>query len=215
MALLDAYATAAQYRTRVGSQASGANATLDTQLLTASRLIERKLDLVPGAFNSAAVTDIVLDGIDPQMLHLRDRAGRAAFFQAITADKFEVDADGDGTYEYAWDLDDAWLRGLPENAAAGSEPYTGFQLLPGRGSPLQALPMGLACFRLSGTQGWATVPDIIVELTCQLVHDLRLGQLAGPQGNLPDFDAVHALSPQTFYLWREAEALYGRRQVAF
>lgn len=216
MALLSAYATDAEYRNGVAGQATGTDAALNAQLIASSRLLERELGLSPGAFNEVTAQTYHFDGSGRARQSLRDRAGMAYFLQTIEADGLGIDVNYDGVADYTLDFNDAWLRGLPENAALGSEPYTSLELIPLATSTLRVFPALVANVSIKGTWGWHTVPDIIKELTIHLTHDLRLSLLAGTSARTADFGGmpVHALSPDTYWLWREAQARYSRRILA-
>ncbi len=213
MALLDAYATAAQYRAIAGDKGAGTDATLDAELLGVSRLLERSLQLAPGAFNASAANQArVFDGQGGPVLYLRDRAGLAYFLQTLATDGLKIDSDLDGSYDdYAFDFADAWLRGLPENAAAHSEPFTAIELLPLASAPIWKFPDLPACVQITGTWGWAAVPELIKQLVIHRTKELRAGQLAAPGGDLPGIDAGVPMGARTFWLFKEAERLYGRR----
>ena len=213
MALLSAYATAAQFRLRVGSKAAASDADLDAQLLLCSRLVERSLQVMVGAFNSHTAT-YTFDARGGALLSLRDRAGRGYFLQAINADGLGIDSELDGTYDgYVLDLNDAWLRGLPESAVAGSEPYSMLELLGhlSSASPSRWLDQP-ANVRIAGTWGWAAVPGAILELTVSIVHDLRQAHLGGATLEVPALDGGgFPMRDDSWRLWREVKALYGRR----
>lgn len=217
MALTDAYATIAQYTARTGDSTAGADSTLTAQLLAVQREMERAIGVPLGAFNSHTATytfpaiprvNISLDGT---ILRLRDSAGLGYFLQSVTADKIEIDSDADGTYGgYALDLADAWVKGVPENAAAFSEPYTALQLLSIDAADPTCWPVGPSMVRITGTWGWAAVPGIIVDLLCHRTHELVTALKDGGTGEIPGFVNGVAMRPTTSWLWREIEALYGR-----
>ena len=212
MALLDAYATDTQYRARTGDKGTGTDTTLNAQLLLASRLLERSLRVMPGAFNTHTGT-YIFDALGGTVLRLRDRAGLGYFLQTITANSLGIDLDLDKTYDYyTLDLADAWVRGLPENAAAFSEPFTAIELLShiSTADPTR-WPELVAGVRIVGTWGWAAVPNAVIDLTVHLVHDLRNAHQAGATLEVPTIDGSMPLSNQTWRLWNEMKARYGRR----
>lgn len=236
MSLLDSYATVDDYRARIGAAGSGADAVNTAQLLSTSRLLERELGLSPGAFNSVTGVTCHFDGSGQPELTLSDRAGLCYFLQSIDAAGLGIDMDGDGVADYTFDLTNPWLRGLPENAAAGSEPYTSLELIPYPTNPIRTFGYGynngygngygygygdrngvarllVAAVTVKGTWGWASVPEMVTELVVHLTHDLRIGQFAGPSGGLQATfgGTAHALSPNTYWLWREAQRLYSSR----
>lgn len=210
MAVLDAYADKVQFRARVGDQGGGGDTTLDEQLLLASRLLERSTGVMPGAWNTHTGTyDFDADG--GTLLRLRDDADRQYFLQTVTS--IGVDTEGDGTYDgETLTLALAWVKGYPANAAAGSEPFTGLELLPYLSSAdLSAWPSRKRVVRIAGTFGWAAVPQGIVDLTVHLAHDVRQGHAAGPTLTAPTIDGGMGLSDQTWRLWRQIEGQYSRR----
>lgn len=213
MALLDAYATATDYRTLLGDGSTGPDTTLDAQLLGMSRLLERSLQVAVGQWN-AHVGTYVFDGSGTAELSLRDRDGRAYFLRSIDNDKLEVDADLDGVFEYTLDTNDTWVRGLPENAAAVSEPWRALELRPLSGALLTAFPALPGCVRITGAWAWATVPRTVKDLVIHRTQEVRSALKAGPTMELPSFDGGIPMQPKTAWLWHEAERLYGRRLPA-
>jgi len=212
MALMDAYADATAYRDRVKDRETGSNTVLNAQLLSASRLAERSLRVAPGAFNSATGTR-VFDGTGTNTLYLRDTSGLASFLQSIDADGLKIDEEMNGLYDdYLWDLSDAWLRGLPENAAASSEPFTALQIRNITTAPRTTFPAFEGCVQITGTWGWAAVPNEITEFVVHLVHEVRQGHMAGPTLELPTIDGAQALgSGDLWRRWAEIKRQYGRK----
>ncbi len=216
MALLDAYVSLAEYRARTGSKATAADATLTAQITAVARLMERSLGVAAGAFNSVTSAARVFDGGGRNILHLRDREGHLYFLQTIDADGLAIDDDMDGAYDdYLLDFNDAWVRGLPENAAVNGEPYTSIELRPLSAATMLRFPALPGCVRITGTWGWSAVPGIIKELNAHLTHDLEQAQLVDETGSLPAIDSSLPLSDQTWRFWRLAERHYGYRVVTF
>lgn len=215
MAILDAYATDTQYRARTGDQTTGTNTTLNAQLLGISRLLERALSVMPGAFNTHTGT-YTFDGNGKAILPLRDWAGNAYPFTAITADSITIDDDGDGSYDdFTLDLSDAWMRALPANNAAFSEPFWEIEIRALDSATLTVFPNLRGAVRITGTFGWTAVPDLITELVCHRTHELREALKEGGTGTFPAFEQGVSMRPNTAWLWREAEGLYGRRIPIF
>lgn len=213
MALLSAYATAAQYRAAVGDKASATDATLDAQLLTISRLLEKAMSLAPGAFNSASSQTLIFDGKGGTQLRFRDDAGLQYFVQSVASDGIGIDTEDDGTYDgYALDLNDAWVAGFPANAAAMSEPYRGIELLSylGTCNPT-SWPYRKRAVRISCTTGWASVPQVIQDLVIHRAQEWREALKSGQTRDLPSFDGGIPMSATTSWEFREAERLYGAR----
>lgn len=213
MAILSAYATIAQFRAAIGDKATAADATITAELLTMSRQLERALGLAPGYFNASATGQArVFDGNGRSILELRDREGYGYCLTAIVADSLAIDSNLDGSYDdYTLDLSDAWVRGLPANAAAHSEPFTAIELRPLTTATLTIFPRLPGCVQITGTWGWAAVPQIIIDLVIHRTHDLRQGLSAGATGAIAAFDSPEQMQPRSLWLFREAEKLYGRR----
>lgn len=220
MALLDAYATRAEYRARTGSKAAaGADTTLDEQLLAASRLIELEMGLAPGGFNaSAANAQRFFDGNGGDLLRLRDRQGLMNPITTIDSGGIGVDTTGDGTLDTTFDLSDAWVAGDPYNAAELVVPFTGLLLLPIGGATasvgqiLQLWPTGLAHnIGITGTWGYTAVPNIVIDLVSNLVHDMRQSGLAGMLREMPAIDESLPLTDQTWRIWLSAKQRFGHR----
>jgi hypothetical protein len=212
MALLSAYATATEYRARTGDATTGTNATLDAQLLGISRLLEKALRVAPGAFNEVTASARIFPAYGGSRLWLRDSSGFGYFLQDIDDDGLGIDSERDNTFDgYVLDFDDVWLKGMPENAAAHSEPYTSLELVLVGSYTISQWPTQEASVRITGKWGWATVPDLVVELVCHRTHELREALKEGGTGSLPAFAAGDVpMRPSTAWLWKEAEALYGR-----
>ncbi len=208
------YASAGEYRLRTAQKGENA-AELTSQLLMADRLLERTLEVPPGAFLSYSETH-TFDAHGGTVLRLRDRAGAGYFLRDITANLLELDTENDGTYDGALlDLDDAWVRGLPENAALLGEPFTALEILAhlSTADP-RAWPSNPASVRITGTWGWAAVPGAIKELVIDIVHGVRSAQLAGPALDVPVIEEGFTLSRDAFFRMREMKQRYGRRIAA-
>lgn len=181
-----------------------------------SRLLERSLQVAPGAFNASATGQArIFDGTGTAILRLRDRAGYGYFLTTLDADSLKIDSDLDGSYDdYTLDFGDNWVRGLPENAVAHSEPFTAIELRPTTTATLTVFPKLPGCIQITGTWGWAAVPQIIQDLVIHRTHELREALKGGAIEALPSFEGAVPLQPRTFWLWKEAERLYGRRVLA-
>jgi hypothetical protein len=211
MALLSAYATDTEYRARTGDATTSTNATLNEHLLSVSRMFELSIRVMPGAFNTHTGT-YTFDATGGTVLNLRDRAGRQYFLASITADSLGIDTELDATYDgYELDLSDAWVRGLPENAAAFSEPFRRLELLTSMsGANPGVWPIQKAAVQITGTWGWAAVPEMVVDAVCHRTQELREALKEGGTGSLPAFAAGDVqMRPTTAWLWKEAERMYG------
>ena len=215
MALLSAYATVDEYKSRNGKISSAQDSELDGLLTTVSRMLERRTGMMPGAFNSHTPATYVFDGRGGRILRLRDRAGRQYFLQTITADSLKLDTDLDGSYDdYLWDLSDAWVRGLPENAAALSEPYTALELRPVSTAPLTSWPNYPGSIQIVGTFGWAAVPGAVKERVIGITRELIETHRAGPTLTVQEVDQAIELNPGARSLMHMLEREYSHRLPA-
>lgn len=215
MALLDAYATLAEYKAEYNLTASTWDTEITAALLGRSRVAEKLLGVAAGYFNTHSAT-YVFDGHGESVLWLRDRSGVGYCLTAITADNCSIDTNLDGTADYTLDLADAWLRGLPENAAGLSEPFTALELLPHTTATITKWPDLPASISITGTWGWAAVPHQINQFTLKLVRDLRDMQTGGATQQVRDIDGVPIpLSDDTFRHFMAIAGLYGRRDWSF
>jgi len=206
MALLDAYATVADYQARNSGGVAVSNPSLLGEYLVASsRLLDRELGLHDGAFNSHVAT-YTFDAHGGSVLYLRDRASGGYFLQSIPSGGIGIDTEVDGTYDgEALSLGGA-VRGLPENAA----PSTALELLP-FGSRT-SWPDRVASVRIAGaTWGWAAVPEMVREIVVSMVRDLSDHHGGGAAAQYQRMDDLMPLSDQTWRLIRSAKQRYSRR----
>lgn len=117
-------------------------------------------------------------------LYLRDTAGLQCFLRSVTADSLALDTDADGSFDdYAWDLSDGWLRALPENASAFSEPYTAVELNPYHSSaPLTTWPTYKNSVQITGTWGWSVTPVAVQMRVVDIAHSLSQRGYSGGYG---------------------------------
>lgn len=208
MGLLDAYATDEEYRSAVNS--TDTSSSIGTALLGTSRLLERELYVPPGAWNQdgtvAEPAVRVFDAFGGTMLYLRDREGFQSSIISIATNGIGVDSERDGTFDgYTFDLTDSWVRPLQ------NVPYHAIELLPYSGADIAAWPDGSATVQISGIFGWPQVPELIKQLVIRLTHELRIAQASGMGGQSQYIDNNHALSNETYWLWREAKGIYSRK----
>jgi len=184
MAVTTAYATAAEFRARVSKQDTGDDTDLGEALLAASRMIEDDLGRV---FNASAANKARwFDGGGAAVLRVDD-------LQSIDAEGIAVDTTGDGTLDTTFDLTtETWVISEPYNASELGQPITALRLLPLSGASasvgevLTAWPQGKHNIKITGTWGWAAVPDAIREYCCLLARDLRDSLEGGPGAQLVD-----------------------------
>jgi hypothetical protein len=211
MALLSAYANVGEYKQLNKHSGADADALITEELLAASRRIERMLGVTPGYFNTHAET-YTFDGGGGPILRLRDSAGRAYCLTGINGNGVGVDTERDASYDgYSWDLADAWVRGLPANAAAGSEPFTALELLNITTAPETRWPTFPAAVQVTGTWGWLAVPGVVRDVTAALVRDLLELHRAGAFREVQTLDGSVPMTEDTFGRWMSVASSYSRK----
>ncbi|MCY3918741.1 MAG: hypothetical protein OXG38_02895 [Chloroflexi bacterium] len=187
------YATAAQYRDRIGSDQDGKDDLLGELLDAASREIDRELLAAPGHFapipadagdDPAAYT---FDGNGHTTLRLRDAAG-GYLIRELTA------ATIDGATVPVADL---ILQ--PRNAGTVGQPFTAVQRVGGR-----TWPDG-ATVELTGRWGWATTPPLIRELTVKVAQDIRDSHKGGSSGTVAILGEGVEYRDETWRIWVAAK----------
>lgn len=212
MAVADAYATADEYRASNNRVSGAEDGELDEYLDLNSRRLDKILDLAPGYFNTHSAT-YTFDGPGGTMLWLRDRAGQGYCFTAITANSLAIDDSDDGNFDdYTWDLDDLWIRGLPENVVTTREAYTAVELMPKKdGAELSVWPTGPAKIQITGTFGWPVIPAAVRQAVIVFTRDMLDSHLGGATQRLFGSDGEEFLvSGETFMRFRRLAGLYGR-----
>ncbi len=204
MAVTDAYATAAEYRTRTTKNDTGDDATILTQLTAVSRLLDKEC----GRFfnQDAAVVARIFDGNGLGRLYIDDVA-------TLTGLVVKVDLNAD--YDYA-DTDETLTKDThywigPANAARGSEPrpYRILEIVPSNGR-LTRWPEQLRAVEVTAQFGWPAVPGAIKEATIFITRELRDMQEAGATFQLQDIENAIRLSPQAFSLMQRIKREYGQ-----
>jgi hypothetical protein len=71
-------------------------------------------------------------------------------------------------------------------------------------------PHAPGSIQIVGAWGWAAVPDVVKRLVIHRTHELREGLRSGATEQLATFEGQVPMRPNTFWLWKEAERLYGR-----
>ena len=203
MAITDAYATAAQYRTaRRITETAGApntNADIEHDLAAVSRMIDRTV----GRFFTLDASNVTRD-YDPDPLAF----DRSLLFvdDLVTAASVTIDTDNDGSFadETALTVSTDYVL-WPINAPQGPEPnpYRAIQLTswgnPGafRGHRV----------RVVGTFGWPAVPAAIRTATIELAAILRL-QSPRATNQIQEFDQVIAASNEAQKILHRLVAVY-------
>lgn len=151
------YAHAEDFTGATGNLSEADQARLEELLAHGSRGCDEESGVVPGHGVAVVSTAYVFEAQGDDILWLRDATGRQYLLRTVQADKIEVDADDDGTYEYAWDFADAWVEGYPLNAVANGGVFTGIRLR----SSLSTAPLAewRGRVRVTGDWGNATGSD--------------------------------------------------------
>lgn len=215
MALLDAYASVAEYRSRTNNRNTADDTEIMEQLVGSSRVIEFELRVAPGNFNEGPANEaryftpraFSSDFGSKTMLRLVDDDGRQHVISTIDDDGIAVDTDDDGVYDYTVDPGgENWVYARPVNAAAVGEPWDTLELLPARtGATFFLWPPYPRAVRVTGTWGWTAVPPIIKDLVIKYTRDVRDAEEAGAAGSLSGV----ALKTDTWRLWLSVKQQYG------
>src|SRR3972149_1663132 len=167
MAVTDAYATEAEYRSRGGQSDATDTTLLDALLGAVSRLIDRESERFFGI--DAAVVARLYDGNGLTRLYIDD-VGTA------TGLIVKVDLDDDyaftGADETLTEGTHYWIG--PGNAELGSEvsPFRFLDIVPANGR-LSVWPSGLRKVQVTAKFGWPAVPAAIKEATGLGTRGLR------------------------------------------
>lgn len=170
MAVTDAYATAAQYRSAIGKDDTSEDTDVLTDLTAITRYLETRLQRF-FTKDAAAVdrnyymTRIVRKELRGELFYLPD--------DLVSVTTFTSDENDDGTAETAWTSGTDFLL-WPRNAAVGSEPapYQALFVPYASTTTLRWVPGRLAT--LNGVFGWPAVPSAIQRGTIHLTAILRL-----------------------------------------
>lgn len=164
MAIVDAYATAAQYKAQTGKTSAADDTTLERQLLAVSRMVDRKLGRAAGSFNkdASAVVRLFRPATTRGVLDVDE-------FVSITS--VELDTGYDGLYSTL--LAGTAYELLPWNAADGPEanPYTQIGLYPWGSRTSWAEGERV---KVTAVWGWPAVPAGIITATIELTAILRI-----------------------------------------
>jgi hypothetical protein len=175
MAISDAYASAAEYRTRTEKTDTGDDAVVLLDLKAVSRIIDRRLGLSRSGFNVDAgnVTRIFKPdplAADPTILKIPPLSAAPV---SIT-----IDTDQDGSFSDESALNITQLTGdvmlMPTDTLDGPEaqPYTELHTTPW-GAYSAGWPVGL-WVQVVGRWGWPAVPEAIKMAAINLTAIARL-----------------------------------------
>ena len=212
-----AYADFAIYKSRGGTGiADSQEDDVNAILLHASRLLDRKCEIMPGGF--APIDDLTLyfDGSGRDLLVLRDEGRSICPLRTVIADGIRPDYDHTGdfdTTEYQWDLDDKWVWPSPRNGAATGEPYISLELRSIGDAPLTIWPFSDGAVRITGAWGWAATPPTIRELTVKLARDTVDMQRGGGAAVVAELDDGITLLPDSQRLIGQMVRQYRRKRI--
>jgi len=217
MALGDAYASAAEYRTRVTKTSAADDTVIDEQLKAVSHYIDSRTRRRDGFNQSAAVEARIYD--------IQCRPGRDAAFSTdwgrrlylpdgiATLTGLIVKVDLNGDYDVA-DADETltinthfWAG--PANAATGSDPRP-FEFLDinPNNSVVSSWPEQRRALEITAKFGWPEIPEAIKELTVMITRQVRDLQESGYTAAVQSLDQVVAESRELSLLMMNIERQY-------
>lgn len=219
MAITDAYATAAEYRT--GISPAKTDTSVDGEILNdltaVSRYIERKLGQFFTKDASAVDRDFwpPLSGpVYPESENPWKYAGKAAKIlhldvPLVSVTTLKTDENGDGTPETTWAATDYQL--LPMNADKGPEarPYTAIAIP--SWSTQTGWPAG-RLVRINGVFGWPAIPAAVKRSVIQLTALLRL-ETPRATATVNDVGETLEMSGDARNIIRELSRVYTRSSV--
>lgn len=166
------YLDTATYRIFAGESAGETDDRLDAICAMASRLYDKIHGIAPGMLAPlAGSTTFRFPAIGGSVLYLRDSRGLQYFLRSVTADKVEIDTNYDGTYEYTFDFNDSWVRGLPENAVTFGEAFTSIELTNRTTATLTTWPSVRDGVQITSTGwGYPAVPPAVQLRVFDIAH---------------------------------------------
>ena len=218
MALGDAYATAADYRARVGKTNTADSTMVDAQLKAVSHYIDSRCRRRDGFNQSASVEARMYDigcQSGPGVAFLADwrRVWLPDDIATVTGLVVKVDLNGD--YDVADSNEtltintDFWVG--PANAAVGADPkpYEFLDLHP-LSTKASAWPQQRRALEVTAKFGWPEAPEAIKELTVAITRQLQDLQMSGATAALQVLDQVVTGSRELTMLMRDIERQYRR-----
>ena len=204
MAVSDAYASAATYRSVIDKSDTGEDAEILTDLKAISRYIDRKVGrfFTTDASAVARVYQATEYSNQPKTLFIDDLV-------AVTSIKVDTDDDGSFSDEDAWATTDYEL--LPRNAADGPEarPYTEIHIPSWSSKNL----WGRHLVEVNATFGWPAVPSSIERATIHLAGILRLETPRATRQVNIGMETVVETSRQAQDIIAELVQAYGKRSL--
>jgi hypothetical protein len=204
-AIGDPYATAAEYRDRVGKTDTGADATILAQLTAVSRYLDRRLHRF--FTQDAAVVVRTFDGNGDTMLWL------PADIATVTDLVVKVDLNEDYDFGEANETltinTHFWVG--PQDAEKGPEPrpFDCLEVVPNNGV-FDAWPEQVRAIQVTAKFGWPAVPNAIKEVTISVTRQLRDILESGVTLTMQNIDAGVQSSPSTMALILDIERMYSR-----
>jgi len=207
MPLTDPFATAQEYRARIGSKDEGADGVIDEQLAAVSRFLEEEADRTFG--RDAAVVARVYDGNGSRRIWVDDIGDLTDLVVKVDLNEDYDFADADETLTIATHY---WAG--PANAGLGPEPkpYRHLDVVPNNGR-LDSWPDRPRSLQVTAKFGWPAVPGMVKEATILIVRELRDLQKAGMTLELQAIDQQTHLSPQAFSLVQRIKREYGKQTL--
>ncbi len=200
MAWNDPYGTAAEYRARVGKESADHDTDILEQIQAVSDLTNKRCHR---QFNQTSEVARTFTRTSPLAVSIPDLV-------SLADEGFAVDTTLDGTFDTTIANGDLLL--LPTQASEDPDPYTRIELHP-KQQTITALPTARHAIEITGTWGWAAVPNAILERVYAIVRELRDLQEAGYTLTLQNVDAAVAISPRGPALMNEIVRLYGRPRM--
>jgi len=202
MAVVDAYASVAEYRGAIDKS----DTTDDTEILTDLTAISRWIDQRFGRFWTQDTGDVSrtyrTHAFTDDLLDIDDLV-------SVTSIKIDENNNGLFTDETALVAGDYEL--LPLNAGAGSEPrpYRHIHLTP-NGTKVQFPASTLV--QVTGRWGWPAIPGAIKRATIHLTAILRL-ETPRAEARVSELGQLIQLSPQARYIVEDLARAYSDRYV--
>jgi hypothetical protein len=183
--IAQSYVTAEDYQ-RITGNTVAPDVVTDSLLVAATKLFDRIHGVAPGMFAPVVgSTTFTFSPIASSTLYLRDSRGLQYFLRGVTADLVEIDTNDDGTVDYAFDFNDAWVRGIPENAPTFGEAYTAIELLPKTTATLTSWPDARGSVAITSTLwGYAAVPGPVQARVIDIAHAMKQRGFTGSMSDL-------------------------------
>jgi hypothetical protein len=204
-AIGDPYATAAEFRDRVGKSDTTVDATILVQLTAVSRYLDRRLHRF--FTQDAAVVTRTFDGNGDTVLWL------PVDIASTTSMVVKVDLNEDydfGEANETLTLNTHFWVG-PQDAEKGPEPrpFDCLEIIPNNGV-FDVWPEQARAVQVAAKFGWPAVPNAIKEVTISVTRQLRDILESGVTMTMENIDAAIQSSPSTMALILDIERMYSR-----